>query len=41
MEAHGLVKSGGNVQVIVGLSVPQVREAVEQIIHRQTQSTEP
>lgn len=39
--AHGLVKSGGNVQVIVGLSVPQVREAVEQIIHRQTQSTEP
>lgn len=30
--AHGLVKSGKNVQVIVGLSVPQVREAAEQII---------
>lgn len=32
--AHGLVKSGKNVQVIVGLSVPQVREAAEQILNQ-------
>lgn len=32
-DAHGLVKSGKNVQVIVGLSVPQVRESVEQLLN--------
>lgn len=32
--AHGLVKSGKNVQVIVGLSVSQVREEVEQILNK-------
>lgn len=32
--AHGLVKSGENVQVIVGLSVSQVREEVEQILNK-------
>jgi len=30
--AHGLVKSGKSIQVIVGLSVPQVREEFESII---------
>ncbi|PTF52866.1 PTS alpha-glucoside transporter subunit IIBC, partial [Staphylococcus cohnii] len=30
--AHGLVKSGKNVQVIVGMSVPQVREAFENMV---------
>lgn len=30
--AHGLVKSGKNVQVVVGMSVPQVREAFENIV---------
>ncbi|MGU3343990.1 alpha-glucoside-specific PTS transporter subunit IIBC [Staphylococcus succinus] len=34
--AHGLVKSGKNVQVIVGLSVSQVREAFEQLINKDT-----
>ena len=32
--AHGLVKSGKNVQVIVGLSVPQIREEVEQLLNK-------
>lgn len=32
-QAHGLVKSGKNVQVIVGMSVPQVREAFEEILN--------
>ena len=31
--AHGLVKSGKNVQVVVGMSVPQVREAFENIVN--------
>ena len=31
---HGLVKSGKNVQVIVGLSVPQIREEVEQLLNK-------
>ncbi|HLR19215.1 MAG TPA: alpha-glucoside-specific PTS transporter subunit IIBC [Staphylococcus sp.] len=31
--AHGLVKSGKNVQVVVGMSVPQVREAFENIVY--------
>ncbi|SQE71089.1 PTS system arbutin-like IIBC component [Staphylococcus lugdunensis] len=30
--AHGLVKSGKNVQVVVGMSVPQVREAFENLV---------
>lgn len=30
--AHGLVKAGESIQVIVGLSVPQVRECVDKII---------
>lgn len=31
--SHGLVKSGKNVQVVVGMSVPQVREAFENIVN--------
>ena len=30
--AHGLVKSGKNVQVVVGMTVPQVREAFEHLV---------
>ena len=30
--AHGVAKSGTNVQVIVGLSVPQVRDSFETMI---------
>ncbi|MDU1821267.1 MAG: hypothetical protein E6802_02725, partial [Staphylococcus epidermidis] len=29
----GLVKSGKSVQVVVGMSVPQVREAFENIVN--------
>jgi alpha-glucoside PTS system EIICB component len=32
--AHGLVKNNNNVQIIVGLSVPYVREAFENIIYK-------
>ncbi|MGO1631773.1 MAG: glucose PTS transporter subunit EIIB, partial [Staphylococcus equorum] len=35
--AHGLVKSGKNVQVVVGMSVPQVREAFENIVNEEEQ----
>lgn len=31
--AHGLVKSGKSVQVVVGMSVPQVREAFEHLVY--------
>ncbi|WP_057492900.1 alpha-glucoside-specific PTS transporter subunit IIBC [Staphylococcus epidermidis] len=31
--SHGLVKSGKSVQVVVGMSVPQVREAFENIVN--------
>lgn len=30
--SHGLVKSGKNVQVVVGMTVPQVREAFEHLV---------
>ncbi len=30
--AHGLVKSGKSIQVVVGMTVPQVREAFEQMV---------
>lgn len=33
--AHGLVKSGKNVQVVVGMSVPQVREAFEALVNEE------
>ena len=33
--AHGLVKSGKNVQVVVGMSVPQVREAFENLVNNE------
>lgn len=31
--AHGLVKSGKSVQVVVGMSVPQVRESFEHLVY--------
>ncbi|QJI68931.1 PTS transporter subunit EIIC [Staphylococcus haemolyticus] len=31
--SHGLVKSGKNVQVVVGMTVPQVREAFEHLVY--------
>lgn len=31
--AHGLVKSGKSIQVLVGMTVPQVREAFEHLVH--------
>lgn len=31
--AHGLVKSGQSIQVIVGMSVPQVRDDFEELIN--------
>ena len=33
--AHGLVKSGKSVQVVVGMSVPQVREAFEHLVYEE------
>ena len=35
--AHGLVKSGKNVQVVVGMSVPQIREAFEKLVFEENQ----
>ena len=34
--AHGLVKSGKSIQVVVGMTVPQVREAFEQMVEDQS-----
>lgn len=34
--AHGLVKSGKSIQVVVGMTVPQVREAFEQLVEEQS-----
>ena len=31
--AHGLIKSGESIQVVVGMTVPQVREAFEHLVH--------
>ena len=31
--AHGLMKAGNGVQIIVGLSVPQVRTKFEQLLN--------
>ena len=33
--AHGLVKSGKSVQVVVGMSVSQVREAFEHLVYEE------
>lgn len=33
--AHGLVKSGRSVQVIVGMSVPQVRDYFEEKLEKE------
>ena len=30
--AHGIAKNGKNMQVIIGLSVPKVRDAFEQLL---------
>ena len=33
---NGLVKSGKSIQVVVGMTVPQVREAFEQMVEDQS-----